>query len=77
MPIYEYCCPECSSKFEELRPLSEAKDKAICPQCQSQAERVPSCFAAHSTGDFGEMVPVGGGSSCSACSTGSCSSCGT
>jgi len=76
MPIYEYCCPKCNTKFEELRPLSKAGDKAICPKCQSQAERVPSCFSAHSSGDFGEALPIGGGSSCASCGAGSCASCG-
>ena len=75
MPIYEYCCPKCNHKFEELRPVSEAQNTATCPKCQSQAERIPSCFAAHSTGDFGEAVPVGG-SSCASCDTGSCATCG-
>ena len=74
MPIYEYLCSKCNTKFEELRPLSEAEDKATCPQCQSEAERIPSCFNSRSTGDYGETVPIGG-SPCSACSADSCTTC--
>lgn len=32
MPIYEYECPDCGI-FDELRPLSQAKDPARCPEC--------------------------------------------
>ena len=75
MPVYEYFCSKCKAKFELLRPISEAQNKASCPTCGNKSERIPSTFSAHSTGDFGESVPVGG-SSCAGCSADSCASCG-
>ncbi len=75
MPIYEYVCPDCDCKFELLRPLSQSADPASCPHCQKSAERVLSTFACFGTDDSGVTAPVGG-SSCSSCASGSCSSCG-
>lgn len=75
MPIYEYICPSCEYRFEILRPLSKATEAASCPRCQNDAERKLSTFACFSTNDMGLSAPVGG-SACSSCSTGSCSTCG-
>ncbi len=74
MPIYEYVCPSCESKFELLRPMSRANEKVSCPQCQQKAERVLSTFACFSTDESGMTSPVGG-SSCASCSTASCDTC--
>ncbi len=76
MPIYEYLCPECNSKFEELRPLSQADQPCECPQCHRPATRKMSVFSAFSAsmGGVPKTVP-GAGSSCSGCSSGSCSTC--
>ena len=30
MPIYEYICPKCSSKFELMRPMSQSEEEAAC-----------------------------------------------
>lgn len=60
MPLYEYVCPDCKVKFEELRPLSRMDDPANCPQGHS-AGRVLSVFAAMTKDAMGEAVPVGGG----------------
>ena len=33
MPVYEYFCSDCRTKFDALRPMAEA-DKAIaCEEC--------------------------------------------
>src|SRR4030042_5753190 len=45
MPIYEYVCPSCETKFELLRPFSRSSEDAPCPKCQSVAKRVLSVFA--------------------------------
>ncbi len=45
MPIYEYRCKECSTKFEKLI-RSAADHQVLCPQCGSQAVgKEPSAFA--------------------------------
>lgn len=74
MPIYEYVCPTCEVKFELLRPLSQAKEAASCPQCHNSAERVLSTFACFTTDESG-MSSVVGGSSCASCSASSCDTC--
>jgi putative FmdB family regulatory protein len=76
MPIYEYCCPECNSKFELLRSISEADEGASCPQCKHAAKRILSRFASFSKGNNGEPTPIAGtAGSCAGCSSASCSSC--
>ena len=71
MPLYEYYCRECKSKFELLRPMSGVGEPATCTRGHEGAERVLSVFAAHSQGEAGERVVVGGGG-CAACAGGHC-----
>jgi len=47
MPIFEYLCEDCGSKFEKLvrRP---GVDEVLCPSCgQSHLKQQHSTFAAH------------------------------
>ena len=37
MPIYEYICPDCKTKFELMRPISRCAEPAECPKCKHQA----------------------------------------
>jgi putative FmdB family regulatory protein len=78
MPIYEYLCSECANKFEQLRPLSQAKQSADCPRCHKPARRKMSTFACFSAtlGGTPKAIAGTGGSSCSSCSSGDCSTCG-
>ena len=39
MPIYEYECETCSSKFELLQSVSDKRD-TFCPKCQGHSHRV-------------------------------------
>jgi putative FmdB family regulatory protein len=77
MPIYEYRCSDCGSKFEKLVSLSRANEQPACPKCSgSQTQKLLSTFAAVRGGgeDGGaSSMPSGGG--CAGCSGGSCSSC--
>jgi putative FmdB family regulatory protein len=76
MPIYEYVCSECDSKFELLRPLSQADQTALCPHCHQPARRKMSSFACYSTGNSGVPKRITGtGSACSSCTSGNCSTC--
>jgi putative FmdB family regulatory protein len=78
MPIYEYVCSECNSAFEELRPISAADKDAECPKCHKPAKRKMSTLAAFSAslGGVPKTVPgAAGGSACSSCSSGDCSTC--
>ena len=45
MPIYEYQCNDCDTKFEMLRPRSKADTLAECKNCQgSHTSRAVSRF---------------------------------
>ena len=51
MPIYEYLCEECGTKFEKLvRRAADAPD-VECPSCgQKHLKQEYSTFAAHANG---------------------------
>lgn len=40
MPIYEYEC--CGEKFELLRPIRQAQEEALCPNCSKSVSRIVS-----------------------------------
>jgi len=42
MPMYEYQCAECESRFELLRPTKEASVAQPCPSCDADSRRVMS-----------------------------------
>jgi len=75
MPLYEYYCPQCETRFELLRPMGRSDDPAICPNGHQRAQRVLSVFSAVSKGADGETAPVSGGSACDICTSSSCSTC--
>lgn len=74
MPIYEYTCPKCGKKFEEL----VFGDKVpACPSCgNTDTKKLLSCATLHTAPAGGGYMPSSGGSSCGSCSGGNCSSCG-
>jgi len=50
MPIYEYVCDDCGTKFEKLVRGNNG-DALACPSCgQSHLTTALSTFAAHSNG---------------------------
>jgi putative FmdB family regulatory protein len=74
MPVYEYYCRDCKTKFEALRPMSKADAPIACKQCEGKhTSRMLSLFAAHSGG---KAVAGTGGGGCASCGGGSCSTCG-
>jgi putative FmdB family regulatory protein len=76
MPIYEYVCSACNSRFDLLRPMSQADQPARCPNCQgTESRRAPSRCAAISKGSDGSSAPIAGSSGCGSCAGGSCASC--
>jgi len=77
MPLYEYYCPDCDLKFEQIRPVSQANGDATCPRCQQPAKRKLSTFASFSRDESGLSTPLAGsGNSCAGCNASSCSTCG-
>ncbi len=75
MPVYEYYCADCRTKFEALRPMSKADAPILCQKCEGKhTSRVLSVFAAHSNGKA--ISGAGGGGGCAGCGGGSCAGCG-
>lgn len=68
MPLYEYYCPKCPSKYELLRPMTRADEPGTCPNGHGASTRVLSVFAAVSKGGAGSFdanaMPSGGGCGC-------------
>lgn len=77
MPIYEYTCTECKTKFELLRSISQIDEPAECPKCKAEAKRAVTSFLCRSaaSGGGGDTESIGGGGSCASCSSTSCSGC--
>ena len=72
MPIYEYFCVDCRTKFEALRPMARADDAIACEACGwGRTARVLSVFAIKSGDGASVMESPGGGCACGgACACG-------
>jgi len=54
MPLYEYRCPECDTRLEILRRISEADAELVCPNCKTALmTRQFSTFATTGCGSGG------------------------
>lgn len=51
MPIFEYVCQDCNSKYEKFVRSRLAKVELECPECGSS--RASKVFSAFSTGSSG------------------------
>ncbi|MGE5125964.1 MAG: FmdB family zinc ribbon protein [Betaproteobacteria bacterium] len=61
MPLYEYRCATCGSRFEVLRRVGQGPEGLACPQCgQQDVEKEYSTFAGSVAGSGS-----GGGAGCS------------
>ncbi len=73
MPLYEYRCSDCKSKFELLVSHQHADD-VVCMKCHSEkVRRLLSVFALTGNGEdsaYDDMTDSMGGSC--ACGNGSC-----
>lgn len=73
MPIYEYICMKCGSKFETIRLMKEADSPIPCEKCESMnTKRALSVCYTHGTDRSSNTSHSGG---CRSCSGGSCASC--
>ena len=70
MPVYEYVCDKCETKFEALRTVSRMDEPAPCPKGHGSSRRVMSRFAALTKDEYGAAEPVGGGGGCGGCDGG-------
>jgi putative FmdB family regulatory protein len=72
MPLYEYECRNCGTKFEVLRSFSQADDPTCCPHCSKESvTRLPALIHAFSSG---HSLSAQAGS-CGSCASGNCGSC--
>ena len=67
MPLYEYRCSSCSSKFEKY--VRAWGDPVVCPGCGGDVEKLISRFAMtsgapDSGGPSQAAAEIGGGGSC-------------
>jgi putative FmdB family regulatory protein len=73
MPVYEYVCLDCGTRFDALRPMRAADSPLACGQCESEhTSRTLSVFYAQSGG---RTVAGTNGGGCGSCSGGSCAAC--
>jgi putative FmdB family regulatory protein len=64
MPIFEYLCEDCGTKFEKLVRRAGAND-VLCPSCgQDHLKQEFSTFSAHANGAPKEMMPSCPGGMC-------------
>ena len=73
MPVYEYYCPSCKSRFERLQPMRAMQDMVPCTECDTPSRRVLSVFAAVSRSSEGFDTPLGDGGGCACGGNCSCS----
>jgi putative FmdB family regulatory protein len=73
MPIFEYTCDDCGTKFEKLVRRSAESNGVACPACgQDHLKQEYSTFAAPANGAKAEAAPMGCGAGM--CGSGFCGS---
>lgn len=58
MPVYEYVCRTCDSRFEARRAMSEAGDPISCPDGHPDTARLLSVFASVGRAPAGSSGPA-------------------
>lgn len=70
MPIFEYRCDDCGSRFERLVKASTKAEDLECPSCgENHLRQELSTFAAHAGGKRQEAAPTSGGCPAGMCRT--------
>lgn len=69
MPIFEYRCENCNTKFEVLHKSINHLDEVICPNCNStKSKKLLSTFSASVNGSSSSFDNYSAGS----CESGTC-----
>jgi putative FmdB family regulatory protein len=72
MPIFEYLCDDCGTKFEKL-VRNGAANGVLCPSCgESHVTTQLSTFAAHSHGSSRASSHGSTGAALPSCASGMC-----
>ncbi|HMF76906.1 MAG TPA: zinc ribbon domain-containing protein [Bryobacteraceae bacterium] len=73
MPIFEYACDDCGTKFEKLVRRSAEANAVTCPSCgQDHLTTQYSTFAARAGSAKSSSPEAGGGCGAGACQGGMC-----
>jgi putative FmdB family regulatory protein len=78
MPMYEYYCRTCKTKFEKLQPMSASDQTVACPSGHAGAVRTLSVVArvgGSRSGDF-DFESVSASSNSGGCACGGACACG-
>jgi len=76
MPIYEFRCADCGTRFEALCRIGSSGEDLNCPQCQGiSLQRLMSTFFSRGSSN-GDHERTGASSSkCAGCSSHACATC--
>jgi putative FmdB family regulatory protein len=70
MPIFEYSCVDCGTRFEKLMRRAGDTDGLTCPSCgEKHLKQELSTFAAHAGSSGAKAQPMGGGCPAGMCRT--------
>lgn len=73
MPIFEYACDDCGTRFEKLVRRSAEAEAVQCPSCgQNHLTTQYSTFAARANGSATENAQPAGGCGGGMCQGGMC-----
>lgn len=76
MPLYEYYCSDCRTKFEAIRSMSKADAPIQCKNCESgRTSRALSLFATHVKGESSSTLAAGNGGMAGGCCGGGACGC--
>ena len=71
MPLYEYYCQKCATKYELLRPMGRSDEPGVCPQGHRGGARTISVFAPVAKNDASGVGTISSGGGCG-CGGGGC-----
>jgi len=75
MPIFEYQCQDCNSKYEILHKSISSKEEVYCPDCRSKNnKKLISTFSSMESGSSDYSGPNCATGNCDIPSYGGCSS---
>ncbi|KKO19269.1 MAG: FmdB family transcriptional regulator [Candidatus Brocadia sp.] len=77
MPIYDFQCSQCNTKFDEYFRSASERKKLFCPSCQSEnVQKIFSVFGMSVKGG-GDAASGSGSGGCGSCTASSCTGCGS
>jgi len=77
VPVYEYYCRTCNTKFEKLQPMTAASEAVNCPEGHEGAKRTLSLVARMSGSSSDDAFQDWSPSAAGGCGCGGACSCGS